>query len=368
MNIAFAYKNILRDGTLAASTEHPNFPAENILSRWFKQPTRSKYGVASGWGLFRFDATNNKIYFNEGAGNLTATITVGDYDAASAIVEIKTQMDAAGATYNVTYDDATNLFTIAITAGTFKLLLSNQTNAAWTSLGWTTIIDTGLAASHTADSIRIHTEEEWRADLGSAADISFVAIIGHNLSASALIYLEFSNNNFASVVAADTEILTWKAGTIAKFFPAHNHQYVRLRVRDRTNPDLYVQIGLWWCDDYFRPRYGYSKDRSKKPNDPSAISASENGQEATIQRSRYRDGDYYFAAVDPDDVADFDDLIEEVGTSKAFFVCEHPDLADPTPYVFYIRAVSWIYPEHIAYNESTEDDFWTLRLNYKQER
>lgn len=73
------------------------------------------------------DATNNKLDFNEGGSELTATLTSGTYTLATLATEIKTQLDAAGAlTYTVTVSDADKI-TIAAN-GSFSLLPATGTN------------------------------------------------------------------------------------------------------------------------------------------------------------------------------------------------------------------------------------------------
>lgn len=53
-----------------------------------------------------FNSSNNIIYFNEGGGTLTATLTQGCYDEAKLCTEIKTQMEVAGAlTYTVVVEN-----------------------------------------------------------------------------------------------------------------------------------------------------------------------------------------------------------------------------------------------------------------------
>lgn len=66
------------------------------------------------------DSTNNKIYFNEGGSDLTATLTSGTYTRAQLLTEIQTRLDVAGDnTYTVS--ESQNKITISAT-GSFSLL------------------------------------------------------------------------------------------------------------------------------------------------------------------------------------------------------------------------------------------------------
>ena len=75
-----------------------------------------------------FDSTNNKLDFNEGAGELTATITPATYTLASLVIEVETQLNSAGTlTYTVSADDDDKI-TISAVGGTFSLLPTEGSN------------------------------------------------------------------------------------------------------------------------------------------------------------------------------------------------------------------------------------------------
>ena len=63
----------------------------------------------------------NTIVFNEGAGDITATLTQQNYTGTQLATELKTQLDSAGGdTYTVVYDTQTFKLTITST-GTFQI-------------------------------------------------------------------------------------------------------------------------------------------------------------------------------------------------------------------------------------------------------
>lgn len=102
--------------------------------------------------------SNDDIDFDEGAGELTATITAGTYQHPynTLVDEIKTQMDSAGTdTYTISYDNDTDKFTIA-SDGSFSLDWNTGTNTATTAgaiLGFDTSSDSATAASHESDNV-----------------------------------------------------------------------------------------------------------------------------------------------------------------------------------------------------------------------
>lgn len=101
------------------------------------------------------DSSNNKLNFNIGASELTATVASATYaigtssaTASTLCKAIKDALFAADATgtYTVTYSRTTKLFTIARSSGTFVLLAATGTNIAngiWASIGFAATDRTG---------------------------------------------------------------------------------------------------------------------------------------------------------------------------------------------------------------------------------
>lgn len=99
--------------------------------------------------------TNLNIPFDEGAGELNATINVGSYALSEYIVAVESALNAASVTrvFTVSVDRDTRLVTISAD-GTFDLLVSSGVTAgasAFALLGFTGADLTG-ASSYTGDS------------------------------------------------------------------------------------------------------------------------------------------------------------------------------------------------------------------------
>jgi hypothetical protein len=358
--LLISYINSWAAGTVTASTEHPSFPATNSQHRWYKKPWRSRYGTDSGWGLFRIVAGTSKLYFDEGGAELTATITAGDYNADTLCAEIKTQMEAAGAlTFTVTYDDATNFFTIA-GSGNFSLHLSSTTNAIWASIGWTSGVDTASAATHTAEEIRIHTSELLYCDAGATADLRFIAIKGHNLQSTATVTVRYYSDAFVTLV--DSEALTWHAGQIAAR-TAQSYRYFSVEASDPDNPDGFIEIGLVWAGSASVLHYGFAMERSMIPEDPSIVSSSDDGQESTIQMTKYKGWTYTFEAVEPNtDKPLLLAIFEEIGKTRPCFISEAPPASgDIGATAEYVTLPEWEW-SHIA------GLYWALTLGVRTQR
>ena len=105
--------------------------------------------------LYNIDASNNVITFNEGGGDLTATITPGAYSTSVGTVllqaAIKTALDAAGGqVYTVTYDDNAYKLTISA-AGNFQISWGENSILA-NMLGFSAA-DTALSTSVVSDLV-----------------------------------------------------------------------------------------------------------------------------------------------------------------------------------------------------------------------
>lgn len=87
------------------------------------------------------DATNNSISFNEGSGELTASLNPGSYSLTDFAAEVKRAMDAASTlpqAYTVSVNRSNRKLTVSA-SGTFSLLISSGTaigTTAFTLMGF----------------------------------------------------------------------------------------------------------------------------------------------------------------------------------------------------------------------------------------
>lgn len=98
---------------------------------------------------------NQYINFDEGSGDIAATIAVGSYTPTDFATAIQTAMNAAGTyTYTVTFDRDDRTITIASSSGNFSLLASSGDNVdfgAWTLMGFAAT-DVSGSSSYTGGS------------------------------------------------------------------------------------------------------------------------------------------------------------------------------------------------------------------------
>ena len=359
----FFYDNLWADitKTITYSTQHPNFPAINSRHRDFTKPWKSRHGAGSGWGQFTIELNvNDAIDFDEGGGELQATLTPGIYNADTLCAEIKTQMDAAGAlTYTISYSDTTNKFTIA-GSGNFTLRWNTGTRKARSvadALGYIdSADDDGATNSFIADYIRIHTEEHLGINLEIPMDVYDVVIQKHNIQSAGMIQIWGSNAADFSTgiklsfsIQDDILILSWST--------PYQYQYWRFYIEDPSNPDGYVELGYCFLGPEFRSTRQFSPERSARPIDPSLIKRSEGGQVSTIQRTKYFEREYEFQSTNQK--PEFEAMFESIGTSKGFFFCEDSD--NPLTKTFYAQFIEWEW-EHVA------GDYWNLFMTLEKLR
>jgi hypothetical protein len=142
----------MSESMLFLNTKHCTNPSIPYNATWYITDVRlnllTKYSISLQTiefnnAVYPFNAYNNKIYFDEGAGTLTATITPSSYTGSTLATELTTQLTAIGATYTVSYNSVTKKFTISITAGTFKFVSGN--NNCYDELGINVNTQTFLA-------------------------------------------------------------------------------------------------------------------------------------------------------------------------------------------------------------------------------
>ena len=369
--IKFFYNN-LWDGItdIVPLSEHSNFPAENTQNRDFNHPWQSRNGASSAWGYFAIAASvNDRIDFDEGGGELTANLTPAVYTADSLAAHLKTIMDAAGAhTYTVEYLEtgaSVNKFKITDGTGTVALPWLTGTNTARSvgdTIGFDVTADDGAAASHTADYVRIHTDEYLVGDLGSAKIISAAIIRGHNLQSGATLQLQgHTADVWTSPDAAEN--MTYGADLMGIIDNAYDAlRWWRLYYADIDNADGYIWNGRIFLGDGFQPATNFSNQpHSRTPIDPSLMKESEGGQEASIQLPHFDTWTYSFRVKGSTEMGYFKAMFDEVGTSKGLFIAEDPDNFPADCY--YCRFVDWNWSV-IRYST----DYWELSITVKELR
>lgn len=151
------------------SSQLSTFPASNASN-----PRRSL--VWKTGGNFTITTDNDSLYINDGTDK-TVTLTLGNYTYATLATQIQTQLNAVSSNWTCTYSTTTRKFTIARSSGVARLRVNVSTEAVWNSIGF--LIDTNYASPgpFVSDFGVNHTDEWYKCDFVTAADIqAFMAI------------------------------------------------------------------------------------------------------------------------------------------------------------------------------------------------
>lgn len=118
--------------------------------------SQQDYNISSDLGIdgnIVITTANQKLNFDEGGAELTATITAGTYTPSTLATEIDTQMTAAGAAaYTITYSG--KVFRIANDGATLNLLCNTGTDVAngiWDTIGYDTSADKAGFTNYAGD-------------------------------------------------------------------------------------------------------------------------------------------------------------------------------------------------------------------------
>lgn len=234
----FAYINSLMYGTMTANSgSMTGFPASNVISM-----NRGNLWVTKG--NFKIDATNNKLYVTIGATPYTVTLSSANYTGTTLAAEIKSKVQTATSqTITCTYLSSYKFHWESVTTN-FKLVLSNQTAAAWNDIGLTGTVDITVNQYDEIDGeIRIHTHEYVYFDLGYAMDISFFALMpqrnySNMLTVGATINISASNLNDITTAPLSVNVGSGVEG-IYYFLETGtpvSYRYVWITIVDPANP------------------------------------------------------------------------------------------------------------------------------------
>jgi hypothetical protein len=339
------------------SSEKTNFEFANALTDFRTQ-------VWKPTGFFDIDATNNKIYYDDGSAQ-TSTITVGTYaTAALLVIEIQTQLDADSSNFTVSYSSTTYKFTIARTTN-YELTLSSTTNAAWTTLGYTTGTDLTGSTSYAADTQRNHYPYEWvKYDGGGSADISFAALIGDlsetfQVSGSAVVTLEGNTVDSWTSPAASTTLTKTTDGMFAfNDDSISNYRWSRLTIDDKVNPlGPEFNIGYLYMGPYTNLTSNIQVGFSAFKSDPSVLSYTDGGQFYVDVKTKVNSyNGLSIIRVGPADKLKIDQIYENVGLHKPFFLSIDPTVVISNNIGEFTKFVRFTSPPQFSHSKYNQFD------------
>ena len=179
--------------------------------------------------------------------------------------------------------------------------------------------------------------------LGAGHDSNFCALLGCNMTASATVILEGSDNNF--VTTEFTETLARYGDIWCVMYRTHNARDYRITITDTGNGDGYIEVGRIWIEDMFEPSVGFAPKQTIKYDDYSNVNLSERRQATSIEQGYGNSRQYQFNLVDKDN---FDAIYNIAYESYPIILVEKEDIADsgyenPGDYLYYGRLNGFSY-------------------------
>ena len=363
-NTRIIYKNYWRDGNIYGySSQHPQHPATDSQVDTLLQFFRSRYGSGSGNGLITI-GSKKYIDFNEGGGELIATLTEGNYNGNSLATEIKTQLDAAGGqTYTVSYSESTAKITISAPSN-FSLLWKTGTHGSdntdthvGTVIGFDDSADDSGTDEYTSDNRRIHYPACYASNnLGAAYSIDFLAILSHNISSDATIKAIGADDEDFTTNVVEEEI-AYNANNLYYFFDsAETRQYWKIEIQDPTNPNDYIQMGHIVLGAYTELNKIYGKDHDKGKEDLSEEEYSDSRVLYSQQKNPLDTKTLPYKGLSDTSVDAILAMFEESGRSKSVIFCF--DYSDPNDNSYYVRNAELNKPQY----KHVDNWNWTANL------
>jgi hypothetical protein len=342
MNLNYADADTIVSQTY--SSQQSIAPAENVLARTRRTKTWRSNGY---WNV---TASNNVIKFREAAlgSILTATIAVAEYTSDTTFrAAVVTALQAAGIrTYTVTRNTTSNKIVITATSGAhLELLWTNAGSTAATILGFDTAVDDTGSLTYTADTLKIHTSEFLRWDLGTASLVQAFVLIGKRnegiqITSTATITLQ-GNETDVWTSPSYSQVLTWNEDAIIAFDADGLHptglRYWRLMIDDSSNPDGYIEISNIYLGELYEPSQGSVQfPFASEYQDFSRTEFSDDGIAFSDIRQSGQTFNLRWFGLTKTEIEELEDFIKTYRSSYPFFISLDPDA------VFSSSANRWV--------------------------
>lgn len=333
MNLNYVASDFLTSQTVSSALVAA--PATNV----YDKIRRSKVWRSAG----NWDVTNaNKAMVIQEAAGVNQTVNIGVANYATdalflAAIKAALESGTSAATYTVVRDTTT--LKIKITSNgsggaIFRLMCTSVSFTAADLLGFSTGADRTGALTYTADSLRIHTSEWLRWDLGSAFSPEAFALIGTKkdgvrISSTATVTLQ-GNTTDVWTSPQYTQALTWDEDCIAQFDTAGLYntglRYWRLLIVDKDNPLGYVEISNVYLGEVFEPSIGAVQfPLDWQYVDYASTSRSEWGTGFADVRQVARQVSPKWYGLTVAEVEILEDFVELYGLAYPFWICLDPN-------------------------------------------
>lgn len=305
------------------SSEDTTYPFNNVD---LEKPRTKVWRSTGYWNV---TLSNNGIVFNEGASNLTASITVGEYAGVTSFcAAIKSALEASGAnTYTVT-QLSNKKIKITSSATPFSLIWTDSGSTAYDLIGFANSTDRTGASNYTADLIRIHEYEFMHWDMGVESKPKALVLVGPRnvplkFSDTAVFTLEgsetdnFSSPSFSQIIEGDNEVIFAQADDC---FHTDALRFWRLKIVDQ-NPTGYLEAGTVYLGSYTE----FTNGKAIFPFDYGLVDRtdviySEGGQSFSNIKPKSAEFGIEYNFMSKDEVEEFREIFDTYGVHNPFFM------------------------------------------------
>lgn len=234
----FAYNNLfVANATLiGASSQAQPVRALRDQQRTFRWRSKTGWTIVQGF---------NDVLLVRTDTDEVCAITPGYYATGAAMAaqiqtNLQTQVDAG---FTCTYDTGTKKFTIARAVG-FKLWWTQSAASIANDIGWAGGAITGVAVSHTSETVTYQSRHFVLFDLGSSQALTMAATVDDNVSAAGSVTIQGG---------AFSGPLSGTEGVRIAYFGSTAAQVWRILISDVTNAAGYTEVGIAWGGTYIEP-------------------------------------------------------------------------------------------------------------------
>lgn len=200
-----------------------------------------------------------------------------------------------------------------------------------------------------------------RQDLGAALTATCFIAWSHNYSGSSGSELRIEANDADDWgMPAFSGPMAWNLHHIVHFFAAWTRAWWRHYINDPANPDNYIRLGRCFLGTYIELQWQCAR-RVPTRVDPSTVIFSKGGQASADLINCYKARAWDLTVTDAERLL-LEEMFDEVGFSKPFFVCEDSD--DPNGSTFYVHLTS----NRLTFDPIAGQQVYRVRLEVEDER
>lgn len=204
------------------------------------------------------------------------------------------------------------------------------------------------------------TSENIVFDMGAAVDVSYVAILAHNLTGSATVTLE-GNASDSWGAPSFSQSITAGTDALIENFTEDSYRYWRLTFADASNPDGYIQIGYVYLGTFLQmPGMSPGQIIPRKSN--SSSQKSQSGQLYGDVRLKFKAAEINIPVAEESDRTAINTFFNTVDVVRPFILLIwESDLTVEAP--IYCNLI-----EDLAWNKlaTREGLLWTLGLKFEE--